>query len=803
MLSNYCKIALRNLRRHSFYTIVNVFGLSLGIACSIILFGFVSYHLQFDAYHEKKEQIYRVVTDLHLDDGTIQYDRGAPLALAAAIEAEIPQVAEQAFLFRNYRDRAYTVAVARRDGTGKQLFAEHGSIGFADRHWFNIFDYQWEAGNPYTALEEPNTAVLTRSQAQKYFGTENPIGKMIRLDDKLDVKVTGLLKDYASETDTKVDVFISLSSMKSFYPGMYHEIATDWGWINSSNSLFVLLSEGVSPEVVDRAIAAVKGRHMGTMAKYYDFQLQPMSAVHFDARYGGVIPKSLLTTLSIVGLVILIIACVNFINLATAQNSGRSKEISTRKVMGSSMAGIFWQFMTETAMITFSAALVSLVWVALVLPVLNPWLKTNIELRLFHDWTLIAALLLLTLVITFAAGVYPALVLSRLKPVALFKTRYATAKHPWLRKGLMVLQNLIAQSLIIGSLIIMLQLRYLKTADLGFNKEGVVMVPVPRPDKQAAAYMRNELLGMPGVKDASFCYRPPASEMFKAGSVKFDNRPWEDYTALCTLGDAHYLNTFGLQLIAGRNITESDTVREFLVSEGLVRKLGFTSPADVLGHQLVAGAVHDHPGTIVGVVKDFHLHSLHRQVEPVIMATSSVDYVYVGIRLEGANPAENIRRIREIWQTAYPNDIFEYHFLDDQIAAFYEKEDLLSKLIGGATVLAIAISCVGLLGLVSLLTVQRTKEIGIRKVVGASVSNIVLLLSADFVKLVLLALFLASIAGWLIMNNWLRAFAYRIDMPWWVFMAAGVGNLLLALCTICYHALKAALLNPVKSLKAE
>ncbi|SDG94331.1 ABC transporter permease [Chitinophaga filiformis] len=801
MFSNYCRIAWRNLRRHSFYTILNVFGLSLGIACCLILFQFITYHLDFDGYHQKRDYLYRVVSDLHLDDGSVQYEKGASLALAAAIRAEIPQVKNQAFLFCNYRDQSLTVTVPGQGGA-RQLFAEHGNVAFADPHWFELFDYEWKAGDAGT-LEEPNTAVLTSKQAEKYFGQADPVGKTIRLDDKVDVKITGVLKDYPASTDTKVDVFVSRATMKVFYADMYPAIETEWGWINSSNSLYLLLPENISAAAVNRAIAAAKQRHMGEMAKYYDFHLQPLKEMHFDARYGGTISRSLLMTLGIVGFVILIIACVNFINLATAQNAVRAKEISTRKVLGSSVMGIFWQFMTETAFITLSAALLSVLWVALALPLLNPWLGTGLEFHPLQDIPLAAALLLLIILITLIAGMYPALVLGRFQPVALLKNTSGGAKHPWLRKGLIVFQNLVAQSLIICTLIITLQLNFLKNTDIGFVKDGVVMVPVPKQGKRDLSYLKNQLLQVPGVKDASFCYRPPASASFRAGSVKFDNRDWEDYTALCTLGDAHYLNTFGLHLLAGRNLVESDSVREFLVSEDMVRKLGFSDPAQVIGHQMVAGTLDDHPGAIVGVVKDFNLHSLHSHVEPVLMATRSRDYAFVGIKIGGAGAMKSIGKIRQLWESVYPDNIFEYDFLDDQIAEFYKKEDLLNKLTTSAAVLAIVISCVGLLGLISLLTVQRTKEIGIRKVIGASVMNIILLFSNDFLKLIGLALLLATAVAWIVMNNWLEAFAYRIAIPWWIFLLAGAGNVVLALATIAYHALKVAMMNPVKSLKAE
>jgi putative ABC transport system permease protein len=352
-------------------------------------------------------------------------------------------------------------------------------------------------------------------------------------------------------------------------------------------------------------------------------------------------------------------------------------------------------------------------------------------------------------------------------------------------------------------MIIMLQNNYLKTADLGFNKEAVLMVPVPKPDKSNMNYLRNQLLKEPGIKDVSFCFRPPAAETFKGGSIKFDQRDWENYIALGILGDSHYLETFGLQLIAGRNLSESDTVREFMVSEDMIRRLGLHDTSQVLGHRLVAGALDDHPGTIVGVVKNIHLHPLYNAIEPLLITTQQKDYAFVGIKINSLNAGHLTGKIGQIWKSIYPDNNYEYRFLDQQINDFYKGEDLLNKLIGSFAVVAIIISCLGLLGLISLLTVQRTKEIGIRKVIGASVANITLLLSKDFARLVGFALILATVIAWIAMSNWLQGFAYRISIPWWVFILAGTGNLSLALATICYHSVKAAITNPVESLRAE
>jgi putative ABC transport system permease protein len=803
MLKNYIRIAWRNLRKHSFYSALNVFGLSLGVASGLILFLFISYHLSFDSYHQKGSRIYRVITDLHLDDGSVKNEKGAPLVLATALQTEVPQLKDQAFLFQNYRDHVFTVAIPQSGSTREKLFAEKGNIAFADQQWFHLFDYNWISGDSRTALEQPNTAVLTRQYAEKYFGTEDPVGKIIRIDGNQEVKITGVLKDRPENTDFKVDVFISKSSLRNIFPNLFPEIETGWGWISSASYLYLLLPNDFSPEAAAAAITRLRKEHMSTMAKYYDFRLIPLSETHFDARYGGVISKSLLRTLGIVGFIIMMIACVNFINMATAQNARRVKEISTRKILGSTKSGIFWQFMTETTAITLLAVALGLTWAALSLPYLNPLLQTKLNANPLQDNQLFSALLILIIFILVAAGIYPSILLSKFNPVDSLKSKSGNGGQSWLRKSLIVFQNLVAQSLIICTLIILMQTNYVKNADLGFNKDAVIMVNIPNSSKTNLEFLRNQLLKKSEVKDVSFCFRPPASETFKAGSIKFDNRDWENYTALGILGDAHYLNTFGLKLTAGRNLTESDTVSEFLVSEDMIHKLGLSKPDQVLGRKLVAGTLNDHAGTIVGVVKDIHLHSLHSEIEPLLITSQSEDYAYAGVKIGMANASKTIEQIKQDWQSVYPSHIFEYHFLDEQIAEFYKKEDLLNKLIGTFAVLAIIISCVGLLGLISLITIQRTREIGIRKVIGASASGITFLLSKDFAKLVGLSMFLSTVFAWTIMNNWLQGFAYRISIPWWVFVIAGICNLTLALLTICYHSIKAAFSNPTKSLRSE
>ncbi|UOE46405.1 ABC transporter permease [Mucilaginibacter sp. SMC90] len=802
MIKNYFKIAWRNLWKHKFYTFINMFGLALSIGCSIILFQFITYHLSFDTYHHNAKQVYRVVHRLTFSDGVPLYDQGAPLALARDVKANDPRVKDIGVLLRMHD---INVTIPQSEGSGKKMFAEHENIGITDGHFFNLFDYQWEQGNKNTALTEPNAVVLSHGLAQKYFGSQDVIGKNISVDNKNIFKVTGVVKDHPANTDIKADLFLSLSTLKNIYPDVYTPMHNDWSFINSTNSIYVELKDGVNPETIEVGINELNVKAQGAAeAKPYHFMLLPLSEVHFDGRFAGVIQRSLLATLGVIGLLLIVIACVNFINMATAQSFKRAKEIGTRKVLGSSPGAIFIQFISETSYIVFFAALLSFVMVIVAMPVLNNWLQTQLSFNLFTDYKLAGFIVVVLAVIILAAGSYPALILSRFKPVNALKNQVGgnTQAAGFTRKGLIIVQNIIAQVLIISTVLITMQVKYLKTTDLGFNKNAVLMLPVPNNDKGKTDYLRNQLLADPAIKSVSFCYRAPSSTADKGGSIKYDSRDWEKFVGYTQIGDADYVKTFGMQLVAGRNIAESDTAREYLVNEVMVHKLGFKDSQQVLGRHFTAGDLSNNPGTIVGVVKDFHAKSLYTAIAPEYISTFRKGYQYVGVKVGSGNPSAVIEHIRREWQSVYPDNVFEYRFLDQQIADFYQKEDLLNKLITSSAVIAIFISCLGLLGLISLLTLQRTKEIGIRKVLGASVANITGLLSIDFLKLVLIAVVIATPIAWLMMSKYLQNFAYRIDIQWWVFVLAAVMALLIAFITVSFQAIKAAMTNPVESLRS-
>nr|WP_067058677.1 ABC transporter permease [Mucilaginibacter sp. L294] len=799
MIKTYFKIAFRNLVKHKFYSAINIFGLSLGIGCCIILFQFISYHLSFDRYHHDAKQLYRIVNELRVGDGSVEYVPGNSIALGNAVKARIPQIKEVGIISRILK---LTVAVPQTGNVKDKLFAENETVALTSPSFFSLFDYEWEQGDKNTALNTPNTVVLSHSIAQKYFGSQDVVGRTILTDSKTPFKITGIVKDHPANTDIKTDIFLSIPSLKEIYPQNADKWIRDWGWVDTRNNVYVSLAEGTTSATIN---AMLKKMDKNSLGPEYTFLVQPLSEIHFDMRYRGVIQKSLLATLGIIGALLAIIACVNFINMATAQSFKRAKEIGTRKVLGSTPSAIFKQFITETSCIAVFAALLAVGYVLLVLPVLNNWLQTQLSFNFFTDIKLSAFLVMLLATIIITAGTYPALILSRFKPVNALKNQVNNNSQSagLARKGLIVFQNVIAQVLIIGTILITMQVKFLKSANPGFNKDAIVVVPVPDNAKTKTDFLRNQLLSRPGIESVTYCDRPAASARNDGGSVKFDNREWENFTGFTILADADFAKTFGLKIIAGRNIAESDTASEYLVNETMVKRLGIKDPQQIIGHKFVAGGITNNPGIVVGVMKDFHAQSMYAAIPPESISAFRHEYRFAAIKINANNVQATLENLKRDWQAIYPENVFEYTFQDEQINDFYQKEELLNRVIRSSASVAIFISCLGLLGLISLITAQRTKEIGIRKVLGASVAQIMALISKDFLKLVLLSAIVAIPLGWLLIHTWLQNFAYHIQVPIWVFVSTVAISVVIAFVVTCIQSVKAAVVNPVKSLRSE
>ncbi|MFD2935900.1 ABC transporter permease [Spirosoma flavum] len=808
MLRSYFKIAFRNLRSQRSYTLLNIIGLSVGMAGGLLIFMFLRHHLSTDRHHAKFDRIFRIDTDLHLADGSIEYNPEAPLPMAQALRTEYPQVEQAAFLMML---RELTVSIKQSDQangspsgpkqTQSMRFQEHKGVGLVESEWFDIMDYRWLQGNPKTALHEPNSVVLTTSWAERYFGNANPIGRVMTLDNKVDVTVTGLLAEPPTTTDTDLGLFISLATLKTI-DSTYS--MTDWYWLNSTNRVYVTLKSPDAAPSIERTFPALSKKHYGADASVFHFHLQPMREFHFDvARGGTTIRASLLWSLGAVGMLLIVAACINFINLATVQALRRSKEVGVRKTLGSSRSQLIGQFLLETTLIILAATGLALLFIILLLPLFNEWVQLDLSLR--PDWLTMCFIGLLLSGIILLAGGYPAAVLSGVEPwEALRGTLSAGSDRGFtVRKVLVVTQFVVCQALIIASLVVANQIRYIQQADLGFRKDNVVIVTLPYGQKAKQDAFKQQLSHYADIQSVSLSHLTPASNLQFGGSFKFNgSTEWSKFPIRDRLADADYLSTYGIKLLAGRNITPGDTIRDYVINETLLHKLGFRNPQQVLG-KMLQYYLSPIPLPIVGVVKDFHQKSLRDEIGPCFIANQASWYKQAGIRISGNDPAQTLQHIRQTWQQLFPNDVFEYQYVDQQLAKFYETETLIARLTNIFTSIAILICCLGLYGLVSHVVVQRTKEIGIRKVLGASVASIVTLLSKDFLKLVLIAIVIASPLAWWTMNQWLQDFAYKITIGWWMFGLAGLVAVSIALLTVSFQSIKAALANPVKSLRSE
>ncbi|MES2732953.1 MAG: ABC transporter permease [Bacteroidota bacterium] len=799
MFLNHLKIALRSLIRHKSYTVINVLGLSLGISCGLLIFLLVKFHLSFDTYHAKADRICRIVTELHFDE--VGHTPGVPNPMANALKTDFPQL-EKVAMIKSFDSELISVLGEGNSATKK--FQEEDVISFAEPDFFKILDFTWLKGNPTTALSEPNTVVLTRKYATKYFGSANPIGKVIRLNNRADFKVTGILDDIAPNTHYRCQVYCSYPTLKTYLSDADGPGLDKWGGINSSTHCLLVLPVAYSKDQLTKLLPAFSTKYLQPEeAKSFRFWLQPLSDIHFNDDYNGTINKPLLLSLALVGLFLIVTACINFVNLATAKALKRSKEVGVRKVLGSTQTQLFRQFMTETGLITVLSVLLAIGVAQLALPYLNGWLKLDLRLQPFSDWQLLLFLPLLTLVVILLSGSYPALILSGFKPVMALKGKVSSQQIGGisLRRGLIILQFSISLLLIIGTIVVTSQTEYAKNADWGFNKEAIVTMPIPLPEVNKLQTLRNRMIGVPGVEKISMNYRAPASNSNNTSSFVFDTRTKEEVIQINTKpADDQYLETFGLKLVAGRNIIQSDTIREFLVNETFLKKLHLASPNEAIGKNLRLWGV---TAPIVGVIKDFHLYSFRGEIPVTCVMSSAEAYSNCSVKINLAHASETIKALEKIWNNTYPDNVFEYKFLDEHIAEFYAMDEVMLKLIRSFSFIAIFISCLGLYGLVSFMAETRIKEIGIRKVLGATVSNIILLFSKEFAQLILIAFVIAAPIAWWVMNQWLQDFEYRIAMEPWIFVIAMGSTLLVAALTVGYQSIKAATANPVKSLRTE
>ncbi|MDQ3291261.1 MAG: ABC transporter permease, partial [Bacteroidota bacterium] len=759
MLKNLITTAFRSLARNKAHSVINVAGLALGIACCLMIFLVVRYEKSYDTFHSKADRIYRVNTKFKTASG---FSGGAPMPVANALKQNFPEI-EQA-----------TTAVFAGEGLFKvnnQLYKEKG-IAYVAPEYFSIIDGQWLAGNPKQALAEPNAVVLTKTVAQKYFGgtgnetIQNALGKTIKFDAKNTLKVTGILADFPDNTDLPFKILISWKSLKVHQP---HLDFNDWISFSGGNVHLILLRPGADVTQLQKKIPDMEVKYMGALeASRRTHLLQPLREMHFDERFGNingrVVAKENLGGLILIGVFILLIACINFINLATAQSVKRSKEVGVRKVLGANRGQLIRQFLTETSILSLLATVLAASLTFILLPTFKELLNLNLSFNPFNDVSLLVFLLLTMVVVSVLAGVYPALILSGYQPVLALKNKITAPRGGAfsLRRGLIVGQFAIAQILIISTLVVSNQLEFFRKKPLGFNKEAVITLPLPAENKpETARSLRHQLEQMPGVKNVSFAIFAPSSESSNWSTFTFKGSdPTKEYYIQEIPIDHTYLQTYGLTLMAGNNLDLGTDSSDILVNETVLRTMNIPSPEAAINRTVNWDGKNRR---IAGVVKDFHTRSLKEGMSGVFMRKIPYSGL-VGLKLEPTSLRQTIAQVEQLWKKTYPESLFEFQFLDDTIANFYREEVKMFNLFRLFSGIAIFISCLGLYGLVSFMAVQRTKEIGIRKVLGASMAHIVGLFTKEFFVLIVIAFAVAAPLAWYAMQAWLQNFEYRNPM---------------------------------------
>ncbi|CAN5581580.1 ABC transporter permease [soil metagenome] len=807
MLKNYFKIAWRNILRHKGYSAINITGLAIGMAACLLLFMVVKYELSYEKFQPSYSQIYHVVTEDKYAEGST-FNSGIPVPALKALRVEIPQV-KFAGINAIYGSQVTVGTGSDQSFTDKKFIEEKG-IYFCEPQFFDVFSYQWLAGNA-VVLKEPNTVVLSKKVAEKYFGDwKQATGKFIKLDNSITLKVAGILADVPANSDFPLGVLISFETLKS-NGETYNYQADGWGTTSSNFHIYALLPSTVKVAAIDKELMRFSNAHYSNdrpgASKKSNF-LQPLSQLHFDTRFEGfgnhITSTSTLWTLSLIGIFIIIMACINFINLSTAQAVGRSKEIGIRKVLGSMRRQLFIQVMGETGLIVMISAIFAILVAAICLPFIKHIAFIEEPLSLLNFQTL-GFVVGVVIIVTAFSGLYPSLILSGFKPVLALKNKITSASVGGisLRRGLVVMQFAISQVLIIGTIVAITQMNFVRKADLGFNKEAIVLLSGNADSiviaKQPA--FKQQLLQNAGIVSVSFNTDPPSSDNNWSSNFAYNHQPDEKYSISMKFADADYFKTFGLQLVAGRVYSKSDTTNEVVVNETVVKKLGIKNAEEVIGKELRAGS--SRWNMIVGVVKDFKTSSLKKSIAPLMLAQNNKYYAQTAIKIRSNNVAKTQAIIQAEWNKFYPEYAYTSSFMEDNIANFYQQENQLSLLYKIFAGLAILISGLGLFGLVSFMAVQKTKEVGIRKVLGASVGNIVFLFSKEFTILIGIACLIAIPAGYFMMDKWLQDFVYRIDIGAGIFIISILLSLVIAWLTVGYKAVKAAIVNPVKSLRTE
>jgi len=791
------KIALRNLWKYKGYTLINLVGLAIGMASCILIFMFIRFQLSFDEGYKNEERIFRVVTNWKynaFDD----WSAGVPAPFAAAARNEIAGFEKVGSIVK----RGGILHV--KDDTGKEVIKTQEAVYYADPDFFEIFnEIKWQYGKPQQALAEPNTVVLTQAFAIKFFGTaENAVGKTITLGTKTNLRVTGVIQDMPQNSSFPLGIVISYQT----YSGRAH---ANWDAVNSSSSCYVLLKNEITLADMQRPIGRFNAKYypIQKIAGNQNNQLQALRAIHFSTKYDNfvesTISKSDIYGLAIIGLFLMLTACINFINLSTAQSVNRSKEVGVRKVMGSKRKQLVAQFLTETFALSIVALLIACVITELAIPPMENLFKGQIEFSLFSHAIILVFMVLLVVFVAFLAGFYPALIISGFNPVLAIKNKISlNGSGLSLRKILVIVQFSITVVLIIGTLVIVRQMEYVQKKSLGFNPDAVAMVGIMNDSIGRTKFdsFRTQVLQIPGVESLSFCQTPPLSNDVNATDFSYNGKKNKDFELRTVRADENYFKLFDLKLIAGYIFRKSDTANGCVVNETFLKKINISDPQEAIGKVIDASG---NILTITGVVKDYNDKSLKEPISGVAIFQGKQEYWNTAIKIEGKQIMPAMKQVESIWNNTFPNGIYQASFVNDKINNYYESEQITGFLFKVFAGVIIFISFIGLFGLISFVATQRTREVAIRKVLGASTLELVKMLNGSFLIMVFIANLIAWPLAYLFVKQWLAGFAYRMDLTIWPFAFAMCISMVITLVTVSIRSYKAAVANTIDALKYE
>ena len=791
MLFNYVKIALRNIKKQKMYSFINISGLATGMACCIFIVLYIYDELSFDKFHVNSKKIHRIIID-ELVEGKWEHHVGTPDLLGPALVREYPEMVSHVRLFNpNWIDK-WTVSFG-----GKYYYEDN--LFFTDPQIFEVFSFPLITGNPETALKEPNSMVITQAAALRYFGDDNPVGKILIINDKVEVKITGVARNVPSNTHFNFDFLVSFES-----------VPFKWAlntWRTRQFYTYILLESEISRLELENKLSGFLEKYFGRQSKI-KIHFQPLEEIHlYSKNFGNDMAKnssdiSFIYIFSAAAILLLLIACMNFMNLATARSAARSKEVGMRKVIGARRIQLFYQFLGESYFLSITALLLAVFLVMIFTPAFNTLTGKNLTIFSKYGIVLAVVLLPLTFIIAFLSGCYPAVFLSSFKPVKVLRKEFIEGSRSIVfRRILVVSQFIISVFLITGTIIIYNQVNFCINRDLGFDKEHVLVIPLRDTNSQVKyTSFKEQLLRNPDILKAAGSSSLPGRSVGSRGMFPEGNT-W--YPRNSIFVDYDFIPTMGIEIIEGRNFSRdfpADVDDAYIVNHAAVVDFNWDSP---VGKKIIWAGDRNKKGFVIGVVKDFHYKSFHSKIEPLILHMTSVSASYLSIRMRSENIRNIVSFIENEWENFNPGFPFDYFFLDSNFDKLYRSELKMGEIFNYFTVLAMMISCMGLFGLSAYTVESRTREIGIRKVLGASTVGLQILLSKEFVKLVLISNLIAWPAVYYFIMKWLENFAYRVDIKMFPFILASGIAFIIALFTVSFHTVKAAVANPVDSIMYE